>query len=322
MELRVIKYFLAVADAGSITEGAKRVRVSQPAISRQLRALERELGVDLFERGHGALRLTHAGTRFAEHARDLVRREQHVRDALRPDDPRTMRLLATAPFATMHRLLAPFTAAHGHEHPIVDAIEAEPVGAYAHALAIGADLALSSAPPPAGWASRRLSAVGIAAHVAPGHPLYGRETVEMSELTTHRLILLARTNSARIVFDDALAVGRLTVDDPIEMSSSLISQGLAAAGRGAAVLTNEAQFGLHPVPIMQAGRQVQMTMYAGWDASHYAAPVIDRWVAALAEWTIRMPEVERVEWAERRREAAVAAAAGAAEAAADGRMVR
>jgi DNA-binding transcriptional LysR family regulator len=314
VELRVVKYFLAVADAGSITEGARRVHISQPAISRQLRALEAELGVDLFERGHGALRLTHAGTRFAGHARDLVRREQLLHLALRSDDPTAMKLLATAPFATMHRVLAPFTAAHGHEHPVVDAIEAEPVGAYAHAVAIGADLALSSAPPPAGWASRRLSAVGIAAHVAPGHPLYGRESVDMPELVTHRLILLDRTNSARIVFDDALAIGDLTVDDPIEMSSSLISQGLAAAGRGAAVLTNEAQFGLHPVPIMQAGRQVQMTMYAGWDATHYAAPVIDRWVMALSEWTIRMPEVERVEWAERRREASSATA--------DGRMVR
>lgn len=314
MELRVVKYFLAVADAGSITEGAKRVHISQPAISRQVRALEQELGVDLFERGHGALRLTHAGVRFAVHARDLVRREQLVHEALKHDDPTTMKLLATAPFATMHRVLAPFTAAHGHEHPVVDAIEAEPVGAYAHALAIGADLALSSAPPPAGWASRRLSAVGIAAHVAPEHPLYGRENVDMPELVTHRLILLDRTNSARIVFDEALAIGRLTVDDPIEMSSSLISQGLAASGRGAAVLTNEAQFGLHPVPIMQAGRQVQMTMYAGWDAAHYAAPVIDRWVTALSEWTIRMPEVERVEWAERRR----AASSGGA----DGRMVR
>lgn len=314
MELRVVKYFLAVADAGSITEGARRVRVSQPAISRQLRALEQELGVALFERGHGALRLTHAGTRFAEHARDLVRREQLVHTALRPGDPTDLKLLATAPFATILRLVAPFTAARGHELPVVDVIEAEPVGAYAHALAIGADLALSSLSPPAGWASRRLSAVGIAAHVAPGHPLHGRDSVDIDELARHRLILLDRTNSARIVFDDALAAGRLTVADPIEMSSSLVSQGLAAAGRGAAVLTNEAAFGLHAVPIMQAGRQVHMTMYAGWDPTHYAAPVIDAWVTALAAWVIRMPEVERVERAEQRREAAAAAA--------DGRMVR
>ena len=50
MELRHLRYFLAVVDAGSITRGAHAVRVAQPSLSRQLRQLEEEIGEPLFDR--------------------------------------------------------------------------------------------------------------------------------------------------------------------------------------------------------------------------------------------------------------------------------
>ena len=61
VELRVLRYFVAVADAGSVTAGSAASHVSQPAVSRQLRALERELGVELLVRSEGGVRLTAAG---------------------------------------------------------------------------------------------------------------------------------------------------------------------------------------------------------------------------------------------------------------------
>lgn len=63
MELRQVKHFLAVGEAGSITAAAKRLRLTQPALSRQMKALEEELGTALLERGAHSFTLTPAGVR-------------------------------------------------------------------------------------------------------------------------------------------------------------------------------------------------------------------------------------------------------------------
>lgn len=62
MELRVLRYFLAVAEEGNITRAAQLLRISQPTLSRQLKGLEEELGVTLFERGPHVTTLTDEGS--------------------------------------------------------------------------------------------------------------------------------------------------------------------------------------------------------------------------------------------------------------------
>ena len=69
MELRVVRYFVAIADCGSVSEAAQVVRVGQPSLSRQIHLLERELQVKLFLSGPGRLRLSAAGWRFLPIAR-------------------------------------------------------------------------------------------------------------------------------------------------------------------------------------------------------------------------------------------------------------
>lgn len=64
MELRVMKYFLAVAEEGNITKAADRLHLTQPTLSRQLRELEEELGAPLFVRGKRRIALTEAGVLF------------------------------------------------------------------------------------------------------------------------------------------------------------------------------------------------------------------------------------------------------------------
>lgn len=71
MEVRTLQYFLAVAEEQSFTRAAARCHVAQPAISQQIRSLERELGEALFERDSRAVRLTAAGEALMPHARTV-----------------------------------------------------------------------------------------------------------------------------------------------------------------------------------------------------------------------------------------------------------
>src|SRR5256885_14043867 len=69
MELRHLRYFVAVAEERSFVNAARRVRVAQPALSKQIHDLEGELGVALFHRLPRGVRLTRAGETFLVHAR-------------------------------------------------------------------------------------------------------------------------------------------------------------------------------------------------------------------------------------------------------------
>ena len=74
MELRHLRYFVAVAEEQNITRAAARLRVSQPPLSRQIRDLEDELGVELLSRSAHAVRLTEAGRHFFGEAKAVLQR--------------------------------------------------------------------------------------------------------------------------------------------------------------------------------------------------------------------------------------------------------
>src|SRR5712675_3571867 len=89
MELRHLRYFIAVAEMGSLTEAAKlRLYTSQPSLSRQIRDLEDEVGVELLSRSVNGVELTAAGKAFLNHARlALMQVDAAVEAARRAAEP-------------------------------------------------------------------------------------------------------------------------------------------------------------------------------------------------------------------------------------------
>lgn len=111
MDLKQIRYFIAVADAGSFSAGARRAFVTQPTLSAAVGALERELGFALFERQARGISLTARGLDALETARSILRETEQLKAYSRdrqPGKPLRIGLLPTLPpelvAATLARL--------------------------------------------------------------------------------------------------------------------------------------------------------------------------------------------------------------------------
>src|ERR1700720_4718846 len=83
MELRHLRYFVAVAEAGSLTVAARKLRTSQPSLSRQIRDLEDEVGAQLLTRRARGIELIPAGRAFLEHARSVLTQVEAASEAAR-----------------------------------------------------------------------------------------------------------------------------------------------------------------------------------------------------------------------------------------------
>jgi DNA-binding transcriptional LysR family regulator len=102
MELRHLRYFVAAAEAENVSRAAARLHVSQPALSRQIRDLEEELGFPLFERSAKSVRLTEAGKTFLSEARAVLQRaDEAVANARAAATDRTELHVGYAPSPTV-----------------------------------------------------------------------------------------------------------------------------------------------------------------------------------------------------------------------------
>ncbi|CAD5374246.1 HTH-type transcriptional regulator BenM [Rubrivivax sp. A210] len=134
MELRHLRYFVAVADEQSFTRAAERLHISQPPLSRQIQDLEEELGTPLFERGSRPLKLTEPGRFFYSHATRLLEQAAQAARATRRVARMERRLVigfvASTMYGALPRLVRLFRAALPQveialeEMPTLDQIEA------------------------------------------------------------------------------------------------------------------------------------------------------------------------------------------------------
>lgn len=140
MEFRQLEYLVAVAECGGFSRAAKASFVSQSAVSHQIAALERELGVELFDRAARSVTLTDAGELLVPRARELLRLRDEAVAAVVPR-PDRVRITANMSFARA-ALSAVATVRERHPEAEIDFL-IKPFGQRIDAVASGeADLAL------------------------------------------------------------------------------------------------------------------------------------------------------------------------------------
>lgn len=236
MELRHLRYFTAVADTLHFGRAARRVHVSQPTLSQQIRQLEEELGTPLFERARTGVRLTQAGELFRTYASRALEDVDAGRMAVG-----ALRGLATGSLRvgyppSMRGLVVPALAAVLRRHPgLVLSAEEAVVRRLERRLADGKlDVGLGYAP--ARSPDLDTEAVfdsRLALVVARGHVLASAESVGARQLASEPFALLSPGLRVRSRVDAYFATLRLS--PRIALESNAVATVLAIVRAGLAV---------------------------------------------------------------------------------------
>jgi DNA-binding transcriptional LysR family regulator len=202
VELRHLRYFIAVAEELNFSRAAERLHMAQPPLSAAIRQLERELGVDLFTRTTREVTLTEAGQAFLEGARrTLADADRAAEDAKRAGAGELGRLRLAYSWSTRFETLPALGRAFRASHPGVELMGQEMWNArMLPAFQSGSiDLALSVCPEIA--AELELAPIRkerLVALLPEGHPLAGEEAIPLSSLADEEFVLFPREIAPRL----------------------------------------------------------------------------------------------------------------------------
>jgi DNA-binding transcriptional LysR family regulator len=191
MELHHLRYFEAVARQGHVTRAARELHIAQPSLSKQIQALEAELGVALFDRVGRRVELTAAGRLLLPYARRALREVADARTALRQWSSLEHGQIALGAPPTVGAHLLPQALAEFHQrYPMLE-LSLREMGAERLAALLdegSIDLAVVSVALPA-FASAELFSEDLVVAVAQDHPLAQRQSVRGVELAEEHFIL-------------------------------------------------------------------------------------------------------------------------------------
>ncbi|MCX4909737.1 LysR family transcriptional regulator [Streptomyces sp. NBC_00878] len=217
MDLDAVRTFVAAADAGQFQVAAAHLSVTQQAVSKRVATLEKDLGVRLFARTAGGVRLTIDGQAFLPHARDLLKAEERAAASVRPGR-RALRVDVIGRRLAPADLLRGFHRAHpGTELDVVTLFDADAAVAAVRSGTI--DASFRAVTMPARRLPDRIEAVRVHDEpvqllTGPGHALAGVRAVTPAQLAGHRIWMpgiVSGTEWAAYYEDLAAAFG-LTIE--------------------------------------------------------------------------------------------------------------
>jgi DNA-binding transcriptional LysR family regulator len=302
MELRQLRYFVAVAEELHFGRAARRVHVAQPALSKQVMNLERELGARLLDRRGRKVELTQAGRVLLERSRAILEGVEEAELATaRAGSGETGRLTVGFTGMALYGAAPRIVKAFGERYPGVDLVLREmSTGAMAEAL-LGRRVDVGFLHPPVGEAGEALAVEGMTSEplvvaLPEGHELSGLSEVPLGRLAEERFVIVPRDEGPEI-HDHIMGTCHASGLSPAVANRNAPSQttalGLVAAGVGASLvwecMRNLRRPGVVYRPL--AGEELRMQTALAWRRDD-TSPVLREFVALAVEYAGEAEETE------------------------------
>jgi LysR family cyn operon transcriptional activator len=293
MNLRHLRAFAAVVDSGGVARAAARMHLSQPALSRQIHALEAELGVPLFNRIGRGVQLTSEGEDLLVRGRRLLAEAdslgEHAR-SLKAGEAGCLRVGATP--QVIENLLADFLTHYRRRHPGVEVQLVEDGGVKLQGRLERGEFDLTATTGLEGtpFRYRTLYPIHLLAAISPRHRLGRRATLEVADLADEPLLLLQRGFGSRAWFDIACQIANIRPRALLESAAPHTVVALAATDYGIAILPSNARLlagGVRPVPLVHRGASLGKWQCMAWDPRRFLAPYAGQFVAEIAAYCRR-----------------------------------
>lgn len=242
MNVRQLRSFIQIAELGSVTRAAAFLHIAQPALSRQIRQLEEELGVTLFQRSDRGVTLTGAGTLLRERATVLLQHIERVRQDVRDgfNEP-SGQLTVAMPPSMFDLVTVPLVLAYRERYPnvllrIIEGISGI-LNAW-HLVELGkADLAIVTNVEPLATFETMPFLYEPLCLIGPRQAAFcASREIGLDEVSRHQLVLTGRPNSLRLVLETAMARLKLPMHVAMEASTPQLLLTAVEQGLGYAVL--------------------------------------------------------------------------------------
>lgn len=293
MELHQLRYVAAVAEAGSFTRAAERLFLAQPSLSVQVRKLEKELGVPLFERLGRKVELTTAGEALLEHVRPaLFHLERAREEAVAVRDLQRGRLAIGALPSVGATLLPKVLAEYRAEHPDIEVrlIEHNLSAEFERMVQVGElDLAVIRAPwQRPGVTGRVLIREPMVAMLPPDHRLSGRTCLDLTELADEDFVGLLKGSGLRTLLEQACARHGFQPDVTVETEQLAVLSGMVRKGVGVSVVPRLVATG-YPVAVRlrdpRDSREIGVVWRSGGRLAPAALAFVDRLLCEAEEFS-------------------------------------
>ena len=275
MNLRQALTFVTVAELGTVTKAALRLRIAQPALSRQIIDLERELGLRLFDRVGRRLLLTGEGEQMVAGCRLLLNSASAVKEQaqlLRHGDRGVLKVAGSPQH--IESVLAQFLLRYAKRYPNVHVKISEGTGSEILTLLergeihLGQNLLHAVKLDERHFDSLPLGSVELLAACHPSMRLGPHRSIEIARLAEFPLLLMDSGFGFRRAFDAASRMARLKPNIAFESRNPHTLLALAEAGHGVAIVPSQLQchrYRLRVVGLTYDGRPLREPLTISWD---------------------------------------------------------